>query len=138
MVSWADALSCAGAGSLFTVSGADSCAGADSLTCAGSCAGADSGAGVVSSRGADSSVVLGRGACAGGVNGLVVPVEVCVPLVERREPVVPWAFELLRVRPGNAFAATSENTAVSATEPAISQRLVRRSLRSAASRALVG
>jgi hypothetical protein len=69
---------------------------------------------------------------------LAVPVEARVLSVEERAPVVPRVFELLTVRPGNALAATSENTAVSATEPAISQWLARRSLRSAASRALVG
>ncbi len=69
---------------------------------------------------------------------MVVPVELGVLLPEERAPVVPGAFVCLIVRPGNALAATSENTAVSATEPAISQWLARRSLRSAASRALVG
>jgi hypothetical protein len=44
------------------------------------------------------------------------------------------AFALL---PGKALAATSESTPVSATLPAISQRLTRRSLRSAASRICV-
>jgi hypothetical protein len=57
---------------------------------------------------------------------------------EERALLVTWVFELLTVRPGKALAATSENTAVRATEPAISQRLARRSLRNAASRVLVG
>jgi hypothetical protein len=43
----------------------------------------------------------------------------CVPLVD--------------LRPGKALAATSEKTAVSATEPAIIQRLAWPSLRSATS-----
>jgi hypothetical protein len=50
-----------------------------------------------------------------------------------REPV---GDDVLTVFPGNALAATSENTAVSATEPVTSQRLTRLSLRSAASLAL--
>lgn len=82
-------------------------------------------------------MVLDRGACVGGCRGVVARVEARVLLVDARGPAVPRAFEPLMVRPGNALAATSENTAVSATEPAISQRLARRSLRSAASRALV-
>jgi hypothetical protein len=40
---------------------------------------------------------------------------------------------LVALRPGKALAATSENTAVSATEAAIIQRLARPSLRSAVS-----
>jgi len=44
-----------------------------------------------------------------------------------------WAFF-----PGNAWAATSASTAVSATLPAIIQRFTRLSLRSAASRAFGG
>ena len=43
----------------------------------------------------------------------------------------------LTVFPGNALAATSENTAVSASEPATIQRLARLNLRRAASRAVV-
>jgi hypothetical protein len=51
----------------------------------------------------------------------LLPVRKCAPLVV--------------LRPGKALAATSEKTAVSATEPAIIQRLARPSLRSAVSRA---
>ena len=42
------------------------------------------------------------------------------------------------VLPGNAWAATSESSAVRATLPAITQRLTRRSFSSAASRTLAG
>jgi len=42
------------------------------------------------------------------------------------------------VLPGNAWAATSESTPVRVTLPAISQRLMRVSLRSAASRTVIG
>jgi hypothetical protein len=45
-----------------------------------------------------------------------------------------FAEEDLIVFPGNALAATSDSTAVSAREPAISQRFTRRSCRRAASR----
>jgi hypothetical protein len=48
------------------------------------------------------------------------------------EAVALFALTLL---PGNALAATSENTAVSASEPATIQRLARRSRRRAAFRA---
>jgi hypothetical protein len=46
-------------------------------------------------------------------------------------------FDTVRVLPGNAWAATSESTAVRATVPAISQRLMRESLRRAASRTVI-
>lgn len=82
-------------------------------------------------------MVLDCGASAGGCSCLFVPVEVRVLLVEGRELVVPRVFELFTVCPGNVLAAISENMAVSATEPAISQWLARRSLCRAASRALV-
>jgi hypothetical protein len=56
---------------------------------------------------------------------------VCV----RAPMLVPAALTVL---PGKALAATSANTPVRATEPAMSQRLTRLSLLSAASRVLVG
>lgn len=55
--------------------------------------------------------------------------------MREREPAVSGT---LMVLPGNALAATSENAAVSATEPATNQRLMRFSLRRAASLMLVG
>jgi hypothetical protein len=89
------------------------------------CDGVDSGVGT-------SVVVLGRGARVGGWSDLTVLEEPLEPLRSERgrEPV---GDDVLTVFPGNALAATSENTAVSATEPVTSQRLARLSLRSAAS-----
>jgi hypothetical protein len=70
-------------------------------------------------------VVLDRGASLGAFSALAAPEG-----LPEREP-VPLA--LFAVRPGKALAATSEKTAVSATDPAIIQRLVRLSRRSATS-----
>ncbi len=62
-------------------------------------------------------VALELGALLGGFSEL--PLEDELPC---REPVVPL---VLTLRPGKALAATSANTPVSATEPAINQRLAR-------------
>lgn len=70
-------------------------------------------------------MVLDRGASLGAFSALVDPVD----LLECDG--VPVAA--LALRPGNALAATSEKTAVSATDPATIQRLARLSLRSATS-----
>lgn len=82
------------------------------------------------------------GACAGAASGGPEPLEeelleewlVLCPLVLF---VAPWLAELeCRVLPGNACAATSVSNAVRATLATISQRLIRVSLRSAASRTM--
>jgi hypothetical protein len=106
--------------------GADSCLGADCSV------GADSGAGADSWVGADSR--LDWGASAGGRTGLEEP-EGALPEEWWVDPVDRFVAEdLAALEPGNALAATSESTAVSATLPAINQRLTRFSRRSAASR----
>lgn len=80
-----------------------------------------------------SGVVLALGARAGGWIGFTDALEVLVLVFfDLLAPVV------LTVLPGKALAATSANTPVRATEPAISQRFARLSLRSAASLAVVG
>jgi hypothetical protein len=66
-------------------------------------------------------VVLDRGACAGGLSDLVV-LEGLLGSSSTRER-EPGAFEVVTTLPGSALAATSVNTAVSATEPVTSQRL---------------
>jgi hypothetical protein len=124
------------------LTGAGSSAGADSCEGAASWAGVasreglgsedsgldswlDSCAGGASWEGATSGVVLDFGASLGAFKALVDPED-----LPECEPVPPAAFAL---RPGKALAATSEKTAVSATDPAIIQRLARLSRRSATS-----
>jgi hypothetical protein len=73
------------------------------------------------------------GAFAGGSTGLADPAEELVdpvpePALGLAALALPW--------PGNALAAASANTPVSATLPAISHRLTLRSLRIAASRSI--
>jgi hypothetical protein len=87
----------------------------------------DSCAGGASWEGETSGVVLDRGASLDAFSELADP-EVLLPECER----VPFALAFAP-RPGKALAATSEKTAVSATDPAIIQRLARPSLRSATS-----
>lgn len=79
----------------------------------------------------DSGAALG--AWAGGRTAGVDVVDVAVP-EPREEPERPLdaAFAVVLL-PGKALAATSESRAVSATLPAISQRLARASRRMAAS-----
>lgn len=129
---WVDgADSCVGADScgVASLDGADSCAGAASRDV--SCAGADCAAD-------DSPVpsVAALGAWAGAFSALE----------ELVDELLDWAFfaltvpvlaEALIVFPGNALAATSVNSPVRATLPAISQRLALVSLRRAASRVRV-
>jgi hypothetical protein len=111
--------------------------------------GADSCAGEVSWEGADSLPaedswpVLGdepdSGADCGGRRE-PVPDELLLEELPAGSPCCPLdVFALVdeMVLPGKAWAATSVSTPVSATLPAISQRLVRASLRRAASRAKV-
>jgi hypothetical protein len=110
---------------------ADSSAGADSWVGADSCVGADSwedDSGVA----VGSGVVLALGDWAGGWIGFVAALELFVLAFFD-----PLALLALTVLPGNALAATSENTPVRATDPAISQRFALLSLRSAASLAFV-
>lgn len=59
--------------------------------------------------------------------------ELCLALVGFEGEELEWE-ELAELEPGKALAATSERTAVSATLPAINQRLTRRSRDIAASR----
>lgn len=87
--------------------GLDSCAGCDPCDGLDSCVGADS--------------VVACGACEGGRSGAGPSV-----VVVEEWPVVPVCeavLALAELRPGNALAANSANTPVSATLPAISQRL---------------
>ena len=109
--------------------------GADSWEGAGSSwldswVGAD---GAPSCVGDTSGVVLAWGACVGGFSELE-PLDDPFELPPERlcEVVAPAAFAVL---PGKALAATSESTAVSASEPATIQRLAWPSRRSAAFRA---
>ena len=71
------------------------------------------------------------GACAGALRAFA-GLAFCVAVVCLAP--APFAAVLARVLPGKACAATSENTAVSITEPASSQRLQRVNRRRAASR----
>ena len=76
------------------------------------------------------------GACTGDLRAFAgLAVCACVAWWREREafPLAPAPFAA-RVLPGKACAATSENTPVSVTEPASSQRLQRDSRRRAASR----
>jgi hypothetical protein len=111
--------------------------------------GADSRPGEVSWEGVDSRPaedswpVLGDGVDSGADCGGCKepdPVELLLEEPPAGSPCWPLdVFALLdeRVLPGKAWAATSVSTPVSATLPAINQRLVRVSLRRAASRAKV-
>jgi hypothetical protein len=135
--SWAGAagaVSWDGADSWEGAAGADSWDGADSWEGA---AGADSCDGADSCEGAGSGVAVPCGTCTGGWIDPEEELEDALELwpVLERDPVAPDALTVL---PGKALAATSENTPVSATEPATNQRLVRLNLRRAASLAFVG
>jgi hypothetical protein len=77
-------------------------------------------------------VVLASGVCVGGLSELELLVLFELAVARLCEAVALFALTVL---PGNALAATSENTAVSASEPATIQRLARLSRRNAASRA---
>lgn len=78
-------------------------------------------------------MVLASGVCVGGLSELELSDVVFELAVARLcEAVALFAFTVL---PGNALAATSENTAVSASDPATIQRLALLSRRKAASRA---
>jgi hypothetical protein len=83
--------------------------------------------------------VLGLGACAGGCSDCVdVLVEPAAPegCFEALLALLPAASagEVSIVLPGNAWAATADSTPASVMLAAISQRLMRRSWPSAASR----
>lgn len=69
-------------------------------------------------------MVLGLGASLGAFSALDDPDDLLFVCV---------CVSLVILRPGKALAATSEKMPVSATEPAIIQRLARPSLRSAVS-----
>jgi hypothetical protein len=100
-------------------------------------AGVDSSAGADCSLGADccpDSVPPALGVCAGGASG-VEDAFVAGDLAEACEP--PRAAAGLAFLPGKARAAAAANAPVSTTLPAINQRLIRLSSRSAASRVCV-
>jgi hypothetical protein len=110
---------------------------------AGSCAGEVSWEGADSRPDDDSRPVPGdeldSGADCGGCKE-PLPVELLLEELPAGSPCCPldvFALADEMVLPGKAWAATSVSTPVSATLPAISQRLVRVSLRRAASRAKV-
>jgi hypothetical protein len=107
--------------------GADSCLGADSRA-EGDSPEADSCGGVDSDECLDSG---DRGACAGGWS--VEPLEWTAWCLEAPVALPLAPVLLLMVLPGNACAATSASAPVSTTLLATSQRLMRESLRNAAS-----
>ena len=74
------------------------------------------------------------GAEAGGLSDLVVALEWVVCCFVTFAPPRLMVVRVDGVRPGNAWAAASANTPVSATLPAMSMRLMRESLRLASSR----
>jgi hypothetical protein len=102
------------------VGAADPSVDGDCWVGADSSVGADSG--VDSWVGADSR--LACGASAGGCTELEEPEE-ALPAERCVEPARLAAEDLAELEPGNALAATSESTAVSATLPAISHRFTR-------------
>jgi hypothetical protein len=94
----------------------------------------DSPDGVDSCAGEEDSVAV-CGAWAGGLSDPEDVVEDAEePLDERALELPLFVGELLIVLPGNAWAATSERTPVRMMLPAMSQRLIRRRLPTAASR----
>ena len=132
--------SCVGAGS---AGGVDSSAGA-ALSDGGGDSGVGSGEGVGSPDGFDSweGVELSDvcGACSGGWT-CSVELEDSPPLwleLGDRVALERDARDALIVLPGKAWAATSVKAPVSTTDPAIIQRLIRPSLRRAASLVFVG
>jgi hypothetical protein len=116
--------------------GADSWLGGGALSAgAPSWLGAGSGVGVGASlRGAADSEDSLDGACGGGCTWRADPPEPAEEPPPRER--VAEAPDLFSVRPGKALAATSANTPVSATDPAINQRLTRFRRCNAASLAL--